>query len=184
MWTVLASNVHMPDPVDAPRQAGVRSLRWLWLVLPLIAMDQVSKYFVTLNLLEYERVNLLPVFDLVRFHNTGAAFSLLANAGGWQHWFFSTIAVVVSCGILWYLWRLPERGCRALSAGLALILSGAIGNLIDRLMYGYVVDFILVYYEQWSWPAFNVADSSITVGVALVIIDSLFFERKRRSAVE
>jgi len=131
------------------------------------------------NLVEFQRINLAPFFDLVRFHNTGAAFSLLADQDGWQHWLFSSIAVAVSLGIVWYLWSLPAKGCRVLSAGLALVLGGAIGNLIDRLMQGYVVDFVLVYYGNWSWPAFNVADSAISVGVAFIIFDSLFLERKR-----
>jgi signal peptidase II len=146
-----------------------------------VVLDQYTKNLVVQNLVEYERINLLPIFDLVRFHNSGAAFSLLADAGGWQHWFFTGIAVLVSIGILWYLWVLPAAGCRTLSAGLALVLGGALGNLIDRLVQGYVVDFVLVYYGDWSWPAFNVADSAITVGVTLIIFDSLFFERKRNA---
>lgn len=162
-----------------PARAGLGSLRWLWISVPLILIDQLTKWMVTVNLDEYDRINLLPIFDLVRFHNTGAAFSLLADAGGWQHWFFSIIAVLVSVGILWYQWVLPSRGCRTLALGLALILAGAIGNLIDRMLFGYVVDFILLYYEAWSWPAFNVADSAITVGVALVLFDSFFLERRR-----
>ncbi len=165
-------------------RAGSASLRWLWITIPLLTIDQLSKWLVTLNLVEYQRINILPVFDLVRFHNTGAAFSFLADAGGWQHWLFTGIAVVVSIGILYYQWTLPARGCRILAIGLALILSGAIGNLIDRLMFGYVVDFIFVYYGDWSWPAFNVADSAITVGVVLVLYDGIFLERKRKAAVE
>jgi signal peptidase II len=142
--------------------------------------DQLTKYLVMENLVEYQRINLLPMLDLVRFHNTGAAFSFLADADGWQHWLFSGIAVVVSLGIVWYQWALPARGCRVLAAGLALVLGGAVGNLIDRILFGHVVDFILAYYQEWSWPAFNVADSAITVGVALIIFDSLFFEKHRR----
>ncbi len=168
----------MPEQAD---KAGVTSLRWLWVTVPLILIDQLSKWMVTANLDEYGRINLLPIFDLVRFHNTGAAFSLLADAGGWQHWLFSGIAVVVSIGILWYQWVLPSRGCRVLALGLALILAGAIGNLIDRVMLGYVVDFILIYYEDWVYPAFNVADSAITVGVVLVLYDSFFLEKRRLS---
>lgn len=159
--------------------AGARSLRWLLVSLLVIAADQYTKYLVVQSLVEFQRINLLPVFDLVRFHNTGAAFSLLADAGGWQHWLFTAIAVGVSLGIVWYQWSLPARGAKTLALGLALVLGGAIGNLIDRLMYGYVVDFILVYYREWSWPAFNVADSAISVGVALIIFDSLFLERRR-----
>jgi len=160
-------------------KAGSSSLRWFVLVIPLLIADQWSKQAVVAGLAENERINLLPIFDLVRFHNPGAAFSLLADAGGWQQWFFTAIAMVVSIGIICYLWSLPVKGCRVLSTGLALVLSGAIGNLIDRLMYGYVVDFLLFYYESWSWPAFNVADSAISVGVVLIIYDAFFLEPKR-----
>lgn len=173
----------MPD-VQQHARSGLRSLRWLWLTVPVLIIDQLTKWVVTVEFDEYDRVNVLPFFDLVRFHNTGAAFSLLADAGGWQHWFFTGVAVVVSGGILWYQWTLPARGCRILAAGLALILAGAIGNLIDRLMFGYVVDFILLYYEKLSWPAFNVADSAITVGVVLVLFDSFFLEKRRQQAAE
>ncbi len=163
-------------------RAGRASLRWLWLAAPLLLLDQYTKWLVTEKLVEYERINMLPVFDLVRFHNTGAAFSFLSDAGGWQHWLFTGIALAVSAGILWYQWVLPAKGCRVLGAGLAMILAGAIGNFIDRVIYGYVVDFILLYYEQWSYPAFNVADSAITVGVVLVLYDGFFLEKKRKAA--
>jgi len=169
----------MPEPVA---HAGERSLRWLWLTAVIVIIDQYTKLLVVQNLLEYERITLLPILDLVRFHNTGAAFSLLANAGGWQHWLFVGVAVVVSIGILWYQWLLPAHGCRLLAAGLALVLGGAIGNVIDRLIYSYVVDFIFFFYGDWSWPAFNVADSAITVGVVFILFDNFFLERKRGAA--
>ncbi len=161
--------------------AGSLSIPWLLISLVVIIFDQFTKDLVVQNLVEFQRINLLPVLDLVRFHNTGAAFSFLANAGGWQHWLFTGIAIAVSVGIIWYQWILPAKGCRTLAMGLALILGGAIGNVIDRLVQGYVVDFILIYYGAWSWPAFNVADSAITVGVVLIIFDSLFLERKRKA---
>jgi signal peptidase II len=159
---------------------GKKSLRWLILSIGVVIADQITKWMVVDNLFEFQRINLMPLLDLVRYHNTGAAFSLFADAGGWQHWLFTVIAFAVSGGIIWYQWSLPVRGCRALATGLALVLGGAIGNVIDRIMFGHVVDFILIYYQEWSWPAFNVADSAITVGVTLIIIDSLFFERNRR----
>jgi len=159
---------------------GKNSLRWLILSIAVVIVDQITKREVVDNLFEFQRINLMPLLDLVRYHNTGAAFSLFADASGWQHWLFTTIAFAVSGGIIWYQWSLPVRGCRTLATGLALVLGGAIGNVIDRLMFGYVVDFILIYYQEWSWPAFNVADSAITVGVTFIIIDSLFFERNRR----
>jgi signal peptidase II len=165
-----------PQPTD---RAGSRSLLWLPLALVIIGVDQYTKIIIVDRLIEYERISVLPIFDIVRFHNTGAAFSLLADAGGWQNWLFTAIALIVSAGILWYQWVLPHKGARILGLGLALVLAGAIGNLIDRLNYGYVVDFLFFHYQQWSWPAFNVADSAITIGVVLVIFDSLFLERKR-----
>jgi signal peptidase II len=150
---------------------------WLLLSLAVIAVDQFTKLQVTEALSLYQRMPVLPFVDLVRLHNTGAAFSLLAGASGWQNWLFMGVAVIVSAGVLWWLLRLPARGKTVLALGLALLLGGAIGNLVDRLIYGYVVDFILVYYRQWSYPAFNVADSAITCGVALVLFDGLVLER-------
>jgi len=170
-----AASVAQSQPV-----AGSRSVLWLLLSLAVVLFDQYTKDLVVQNLVEFQRINLMPMLDLVRFHNTGAAFSFLANAGGWQHWLFTGIAIAVSAGIVWYQWVLPASGARLLATGLALILGGAIGNVIDRLVQGYVVDFIFVYYGDWSWPAFNVADSAISVGVALIIFDSLFLERKRK----
>lgn len=155
--------------------------RWLTVPAVIIVLDQITKLLVVRNLELYDRIPLLPSLDLVRLHNPGAAFSFLAGASGWQMWLFSAIAIIVSGVIVWWLRRLPA-GQRALACGLALILGGAIGNLIDRLAYGYVVDFILIYYQDWSWPAFNVADSAITVGVVLVLYDGLVLERRRLRA--
>lgn len=151
---------------------------WLLLSLAVIVADQFTKLRITETLSLYQRMPLLPFVDLVRLHNTGAAFSLFAGASGWQNWLFTSVAVLVSVGVLWWLTRLPARGKKVLALGLALLLGGAIGNLIDRVLYGYVVDFILVYYGEWSYPAFNLADSAITCGVALVLFDGLFLERR------
>ena len=167
-----------------PEKARARSLMWLPVSLVLFFFDQLTKIMIVERLVEFERINVLPVFDIVRFHNTGAAFSLFADASGWQNWFFTAVAVLVSIGIVWYQWVLPRVGTRTLALGLALVLGGALGNLMDRLNYGYVVDFLLVYYNEWYWPAFNVADSAICVGVGLIIFDSLFFEKKRSAKVE
>lgn len=162
----------------APPVARIRWSAWLIVSLAVIALDQLTKLQVTQELALYQRVPVLPFLDLVRLHNTGAAFSFLAGASGWQNWLFSGIAVVVSIGILWWLTRLPARGKTLLALGLALLLGGALGNLIDRVIYGYVVDFLLVYYGEWSYPAFNVADSAITGGVALLLFDGLVLERR------
>ena len=131
-----SQQVTQPDPAIA----GSRSVAWLLLSVAVVILDQFTKELVVQNLVEFQRINLLPVLDLVRFHNTGAAFSFLADAGGWQHWLFTGIALIVSGGIIWYQWVLPANGCRVLATGLALILGGAVGNLIDRLVQGYVVD--------------------------------------------
>ena len=126
----------------------------------------------------------LPVLNIVRAHNTGAAFSFLADAGGWQRWVFSVLAIAVSAGIVWWLHGINARAQAALAAGLALILGGAVGNVIDRIEHGYVVDFVQVHWAQAYFPAFNVADSAITVGAALLILDALLDwnrERRRRA---
>ena len=157
------------------------SRRMLWPVLSLVivAADQLTKLMVIDNLTYLQRIPILPVLDLVHLHNTGAAFSFLADASGWQNWMFAGVAIVVSGVIFWWLVKLPEGGRRVLSLGLALVLGGAIGNLIDRILYGYVIDFILFYYHEWSYPAFNIADSAITCGVALILFDGVVLERKR-----
>jgi signal peptidase II len=157
------------------------SSRMLWplLSLAIVAADQLTKLMVIDNLTYLQRIPILPVLDLVHLHNTGAAFSFLADASGWQNWMFGGVAIVVSGVIFWWLIKLPEGGRRVLSLGLALVLGGAIGNLIDRILYGYVVDFILFYYHQWSYPAFNIADTAISCGVALILFDGVVLERKR-----
>jgi len=125
------------------------------------------------SLLDYGVPHVItPLFNLTLLHNRGAAFSLLSEAGGWQHWLLGGIALAVSVAIVVALRRLP-RAARWQGLGLALVLGGAIGNLGDRLRLGYVVDFIQVHYQELYWPAFNIADSAITVGAALLILDML-----------
>ncbi len=154
---------------------------WLWLALAVIALDQYTKFLVIENFEEFEELVLLPVLDIMRLHNEGAAFSFLSNASGWQRGLFITLGLSVSVGILVWLRRLPATGQSLLAAGLALVLGGAVGNVIDRVLWGYVVDFIRVHYEDWYFPAFNVADSAITVGATLLILDSLLDARKKPS---
>ena len=151
---------------------------WLWLSLAVILADQWVKNLIVEKFTLYQSVEVLPVLDITRLHNTGAAFSFLAGASGWQRWFFIGLGIVVSSVILIWLRRLPARGQHLLASGLALILGGALGNVIDRVQWGYVVDFIHVHYERWYFPAFNVADSAITVGAALLILDALIVGRK------
>lgn len=153
---------------------------WLWLSLAVVALDQWTKYLVVDNLDEFQEIVLLPVLDLMRLHNEGAAFSFLGDASGWQRWLFTSLGIAVSAGILVWLRRLPASGAHLLAAGLSLVLGGALGNVIDRVLWGHVIDFIRVHYEQWYFPAFNVADSAITVGAALLILDNLLDYRRAR----
>jgi len=153
---------------------------WLGLAAGIVLIDQVTKWLVIDALTLYQRISILPVFDLVRLHNTGAAFSFLADASGWQNELFTGVAALVSLGITWWLVTLPTEGRRVLGLGLALVLGGAIGNIIDRVLYGYVIDFLLFYYKDWSYPAFNIADSAITCGVVLILYDGVILEKRRK----
>ena len=138
----------------------------------IIILDQVTKSVAVQWLTLNQAQPVLPGFNLTLVHNPGAAFSFLRDAGGWQRYFFIVLTTVISVVLLVWLARLPPG--RALLAGaLALVLGGAAGNLWDRLQYGYVIDFIQVYYDKWHWPVFNIADSAITVGAALLILDAL-----------
>jgi signal peptidase II len=161
---------------------GARSVYWLLLSTAIVVLDQITKLLVIENMTLYQRVQITSFFDLVRLHNTGAAFSFLADASGWQNWLFTGIAVVVSVGILYWLVTLPAKDRRTLAMGLALVLGGAVGNVIDRSSYGYVVDFILLHYQEWSYPAFNIADSAITGGVILILYDGVVLDRRRQRA--
>jgi signal peptidase II len=155
-------------------------LAWLWLSAVVIMLDQLSKRLVDTSMQLYQSIELIPFFQLTYLRNQGAAFSFLSQAGGWQRWFFVGLAVTASGLICYWLKRL-EKHQRWEAAAWALILGGALGNLIDRVLYGYVIDFLDVYYGEWHWPAFNVADSAITVGVAMLLIDS--FWPRRESAL-
>ena len=161
--------------------ARPNALVWLWLSAAVIVLDQASKWLIVQNLGLYEIRVLLPVLELTRLHNTGAAFSLLAGAGGWQRWFFVGLATVVSAGIAWWLRTLPARGQPWLVTGLALLLGGAVGNVIDRLLHGHVIDFLHFHWQQWYYPAFNVADMAISCGAALLILDALLHARRERA---
>lgn len=157
--------------------AGMREfgmLKWLWLSLLAIVLDQVSKLAVADSMQLHESIPLLPFFNLTYVHNLGAAFSFLSEAGGWQRWFFAALALVISIILSVWLARLQKHET-LLAVALALVLGGAVGNLIDRLAYGYVIDFLDVYYQEWHWPAFNIADSAITLGVALMLLESFGF---------
>ena len=136
-----------------------------------IILDQVSKLAISGTMQLYQSIPVMPFFKLTYVHNTGAAFSFLSEAGGWQRWFFAALALVISGVIAVWLARLKHDET-LLAVALSLVLGGAIGNLIDRLVYGYVIDFLDVYYQTWHWPAFNIADSAITIGVILMLMES------------
>jgi signal peptidase II len=146
-------------------------LKWSWLSLLAIVLDQASKLAIVDSMQLYQSIPIMPYFNLTYVHNTGAAFSFLSEAGGWQRWFFAGLALVISVVIAIWLARLKQHET-LLAIALSLVLGGAIGNLIDRLAYGYVIDFLDVYYQTWHWPAFNIADSSITLGVILMLVES------------
>ena len=154
-------------------------LRWLPLSVAMIVLDQLVKLWVVGALKPYESHRLLPVLDFNLMYNTGAAWSFLSGASGWQRWMFTALAVIVSVAILFWMRGLRARGQALLSCSLALILGGAIGNMIDRVRMGQVVDFILAHWDNHWFPAFNVADSSITIGAALLLLDAL---RETRTA--
>lgn len=159
------------------RPSFAACLGWTSLI---ILLDQATKWLAA-NTLEYGAPRAVCAsFNLTLLHNTGAAFSFLSAAGGWQRWFFSALAVAASVYIV-HLLRQPSPGGVAYRSGLSLVLGGALGNLIDRIHLGYVVDFIQVYYREWFWPAFNVADSAISVG-AVLLLCSVFSESRAPTA--
>ena len=146
-------------------------LKWLGLSLLALILDQLSKLVVVNSMQLYQSIPITSFFKLTYVRNTGAAFSFLSDAGGWQRWFFAGLAILISMIIAVWLTRLKQHET-LLAVALSLVLGGAIGNLIDRLAYGYVIDFLDVYYQTWHWPAFNVADSAITLGVMLMLLES------------
>ncbi|WP_077341247.1 signal peptidase II [Pseudocolwellia agarivorans] len=146
-------------------------LSWLWLTLLCLVVDQVTKHQVVGSMELYESIQVLSFFSITYVHNLGAAFSFLADQGGWQRWFFTSIAAIASIVFIIWLAKTPKDK-KLLSVAFALLLSGALGNLIDRVLFGYVIDFLDFYIGNNHWPAFNVADSMIFIGAALMIFDS------------
>lgn len=156
--------------------------KWFSISAVLVAFDLYTKHLVQQAFVYGEHLNITPFFDLVRYHNEGAAFSFLANAGGWQKWFFTGFSLIAIAVIIYLLKKHSTQ--KLFCIGLALVLGGAIGNLYDRVTLGYVVDFLYFYYQQWAWPAFNVADSAICVGVALLVLDSIKNEKPDHRGTE
>jgi signal peptidase II len=147
---------------------------WLWLFVSaaVIWADMVTKEWASEVLTLYRPREIFAWLNLTLAHNYGAAFSFLNDAGGWQRWFFTVLAAVISLGLIVWVLRLPRREWR-MALAMALVIGGAIGNLVDRVQYGYVIDFVDVHYAGWHWPAFNVADSAISCGVVFLLLDAL-----------
>lgn len=168
---------------QSDKTAGKTCLVWLWLAFSVVVLDLLTKQL-AVSFLAYADPNpVLPFFDLTLLFNYGAAFSFLSDAGGWQRWFFVLIAIGVSIFIVIWLHK-TQRKYWWMGLGLSLILGGAIGNLYDRIFQGYVIDFISLHYQHYFFPAFNLADSAITLGAAVLIIDMLFLESKRKKTEE
>lgn len=159
---------------ESENRSTRRFIAWLVVALVIVIIDQGTKWAVIEWIDKFGRVPINSFINLTHQQNEGAAFSLLADAGGWQRWFFVVLSAVVSVVIVVWLWRIRTEGPLVLMAGLSLVLGGAVGNLVDRARLGYVTDFIQVWFGNWAFPSFNVADSAITVGAALLIIDALF----------
>jgi signal peptidase II len=172
---------NQPDAARKPWFTPTRGASgWLWLSMIVIVLDQITKALVTRSLNLYESIELLPVLSLTHLHNTGAAFSMLAGASGWQRWFFILLGVVISIVLMVWLRRIRSNQQTLLAIGLALVLGGALGNVIDRVWLGYVVDFVHVHWDRigFSFAAFNVADSAICVGAGCLLLDGLLEGRK------
>lgn len=165
MSWLMAKYANMPDqPLNTYKH-------WLWISLLIIVLDQITKLVADSSLTLYQPMAIMPMFNFTLMHNQGAAFSFLSDAGGWQRWFFILLSSAISIILVIWLRRLKQHQ-KLQTVAIALILGGAIGNLIDRSLYGYVVDFIDVYYQTHHWPAFNIADSAIFIGAGLLIIDT------------
>jgi signal peptidase II len=158
----------MPQEKNASKK--IHSVFLLAIVIGIVVLDQLTKLQVVNTLELGERVTVFTGLDFFRAHNYGAAFSFLNDAGGWQRWLLTGISLVASSVLATWLWRLPKTQ-RLLAVALAVLLAGAVGNLVDRLLFGYVVDFISVYYADWRFATFNIADAAISVGAALLVLD-------------
>lgn len=173
-------------------------LKWLWVTLVVVIIDQLTKQWVSHSLHLYQAVKVMPMLNIYLAHNPGAAFSFLAASGGWQRWLFTLIALAVSIGLILWIRKLQAHE-KGMAIGLAFILGGALGNVSDRILFGYVIDFIQFYYPgqrclpgftplengahaQCIWPTFNMADSAITVGAAILIIDGIIGLLRNRRA--
>lgn len=156
---------------------------WLGVAALIVVLDLWTKSIASESLTLYRPVEVTSWLNMTLAHNYGAAFSFLSDAGGWQRWLFTGLASVVTVVLVIWLFRLSAQE-KLTAAALGLIIGGAVGNLVDRVNQGYVVDFIDVYYRDWHWPAFNLADSAITCGVALLLVEGLFLSASKKQPVE
>ena len=167
----------MNQQLTENKDKGVRRyIAWITVALFVLGLDQATKWAIIEWVDLYDKIPLNSFINLTHQQNTGAAFSFLADAGGWQRWFFVILATIVCAVIAIWLLRIRKDGPVVLMAGLSLVLGGALGNLLDRARLGYVTDFIQVWFGSWPFPSFNVADAAISVGAALLIIDALFLQ--------
>jgi signal peptidase II len=175
-----------PSPPTATADTDGRKSFTIYMAISLtiVALDQLTKWAILTWVPLYDKIAVNSFINITHQQNRGAAFSFLADAAGWQRWFFTILAIAVSAAIIVWLWRIRRDRLLVLSSGLALVLGGALGNVIDRMRFGHVVDFIQVLIYGWPFPSFNVADSAITVGAALLIIDALFISGRTKPAVE
>ena len=167
------------SPTNQGLTGKKQAFAWLLISAVIVVLDLWTKGLATDSLTLYRPVELTSWLNMTLAHNYGAAFSFLSDAGGWQRWLFTGLALVVTLVLIIWLFRLHARE-KLTAAALSLVIGGAIGNLVDRITHGYVVDFIDVYYRQWHWPAFNLADSAITCGVILLLLDGLFLSTSQK----
>ena len=165
-------------PKGSRTGAGSGWLQWVGIAVLIMVLDQLTKVLILGSFQFGDSLPVTSFFNLVRVHNHGAAFSFLADAGGWQRWFFTGIGLVATVLMVWMLRKHP--GQRLFCAAISFILGGAVGNVIDRLIHGYVVDFLDFYWGNWHFPAFNLADSAITLGAILLILDEVLRVRRGR----
>ena len=165
------SNNKTNQQIIVTEKGGLKVYRWLLLTLLALLLDQISKQLIVEQMTLYQSIEVMPFFNLYYVHNYGAAFNFLSDQSGWQRWFFIITSSLISLGILFWLTQLRSSQ-KLLIIALSLVLGGALGNLYDRVLYGYVIDFIDWYFGSHHWPAFNIADASISLGAALLIIDA------------
>ena len=182
MLMVMVNHAIMYKLIKTSFDSNGPMLKWLWLAVIVIVLDQITKQIAATTLEMYQPVAVIPMFNWTLMHNTGAAFSFLSDESGWQRWFFTAIAFTGRVVLIAWTSKLKaDEKWQAIA--FTLVLGGAIGNVIDRINYGYVIDFIDVYYQDYHWPAFNVADSAIFIGVVILIIES-FRQHRREGAHE